>query len=329
MAAFSARRPARRPPRRPVVDRSVERPDDRPGRRPRRACHVGADPPHLLLRDRAFAEVLCGPLAPGLRDVVAAVPGRGGRPATPQRRGDPVREPAGGQQEAGVTDHAVLGADGEALEVPAADDGLPGLRLGEAAVVPDRLGHPGELGRRSRRSRSARRPASAPSATASRHSQGASMSRTTRSTSGSSRRQRLDEVADDEPPGRVRRRRRSSTLPRATSAKSSRRSKDEQLPLVADGAQQRQRQGAGPDAGLDDAGAGEDVGHRDDLGRVLGVDDGGAARHRHHVVGQQRAQGEVLDARGVRDDRAVGLADEVVVREQPAVGVELAARGRA
>jgi hypothetical protein len=45
-----------------------------------------------------------------------------------------------------VADHAVLRADGEALQVPAADHGLPGRRLGEAAVVRARLGHPGELG---------------------------------------------------------------------------------------------------------------------------------------------------------------------------------------
>ena len=85
----------------------------------------------------------------------------------------------------------------------------------------------------------------------------------------------------------------------------------------------------GADAGLDDAGAGEDVGHRDDLAGVLGVDHGGAARHRQHVVGEQRAQREVLDAGGVADRRAVGRADEVVVGEVAAVGVELLARRRA
>jgi hypothetical protein len=42
--------------------------------------------------------------------------------------------------------HPVLGPDGQPLEVPVADDGLPGVRLGEAAVVAHRLGDPGQLG---------------------------------------------------------------------------------------------------------------------------------------------------------------------------------------
>ena len=37
------------------------------------------------------------------------------------------REAAGGEQEAGVADHPVVGADGEALDVPVADHRLPGL----------------------------------------------------------------------------------------------------------------------------------------------------------------------------------------------------------
>ena len=62
---------------------------------------------------------------------------------------------------------------------------------------------------------------------------------------------------------------------------------------VAHRAQQRAGQRAGADAGLDHAGAGEDVGQRDDLAGVLGVDHRGPARHRQHEVGQQRPQREV------------------------------------
>ena len=69
----------------------------------------------------------------------------------------------------------------------------------------------------------------------------------------------------------------------------------------ADGAQQRAGQRAGADAGLDDAGAREDVGHRDDLGGVLGVDDRRAARHRDHELAQQRPEDEVLAAGGRGD----------------------------
>ena len=50
-------------------------------------------------------------------------------------------------------------------------------------------------------------------------------------------------------------------------------------------------------------GAGEEVGHRDDLRRVLRVDHGGAARHGQHVVGKQRAQRHVGRAARGRSPR--------------------------
>src|SRR5690606_36009893 len=42
--------------------------------------------------------------------------------------------------------HAVLGAHGEPLEVPGTHEGLPGVGLGELAVVAQRLRGAGELG---------------------------------------------------------------------------------------------------------------------------------------------------------------------------------------
>ena len=79
------------------------------------------------------------------------------------------------------------------------------------------------------------------------------------------------------------------------------------------------------DAGLDDAGAGEDVRHGDDLAGVLRVHDGRAAGHGEDEVAQQGAQGQVLVAGAVRHLAALGQADDVVVIEQAAVGVVLAA----
>jgi hypothetical protein len=97
---------------------------------------------------------------------------------------------------------------------------------------------------------------------------------------------------------------------------------------LADGPQQRHRQRSGADPGLDDDRTREHVGHHDDLAGVLGIDHRGAPGHRHHVVGEQRAQREVLDAGGVLDRRAVRGTDQVVVGEVPPVGVELLARGQ-
>ena len=80
-----------------------------------------------------------------------------------------------------------------------------------------------------------------------------------------------------------------------------------------------------PAPGLDDPGAGVDVGHRDDVGGVLGVDDRGAARHRDDVLRQQRPEHLVLAAERRLEDDALGAADDVVVAELALLGRELRA----
>ena len=62
----------------------------------------------------------------------------------------------------------------------------------------------------------------------------------------------------------------------------------------------------------------------DDAG-ILGVDDGGSARHRHDVVDLEGAQNLELAALVGDDDLAVGAADDVVVVESAAVGLEASA----
>ena len=97
----------------------------------------------------------------------------------------------------------------------------------------------------------------------------------------------------------------------------------------SDGAQQRAGEGTRAGTGLDDARAGEDVGERDDLGGVLGVDHGRSARHGHHELVEQRAEDEVLPARGGDEREALLAADHVVVVEVALVGEEPLARARA
>ena len=97
-------------------------------------------------------------------------------------------------------------------------------------------------------------------------------------------------------------------------------------PVAADSAEQRTGERPRADAGLEDPGAREDVGHADDLGGVLGVDDRGTARHRQHEVGQQRSQGQVGHTPRRRDDDALRLSEQVVVRDRALVGVEELAR---
>jgi hypothetical protein len=88
----------------------------------------------------------------------------------------------------------------------------------------------------------------------------------------------------------------------------------------------RTEQGAsertGPDPGLDDVGAGEHVGHRHDLGGILGVDHGRAPRHGDDELGEQRAEDEVLPSRRRRDREPFLAPDQLVVVEVAAVGEE-------
>ena len=102
-------------------------------------------------------------------------------------------------------------------------------------------------------------------------------------------------------PGRVVAAEELGDVRRATSANSSRRSYDDTRPCGPTARSSEQVSAPGADAGLDDVGAREDVGHRDDLGGVLGVDDRGAARHRDHELAEQRPEDEVLAARGRGD----------------------------
>src|SRR5699024_4561799 len=91
-----------------------------------------------------------------------------------------------------------------------------------------------------------------------------------------------------------------------------------------EGAGERSRSGPG----LEDPGAREDVALVDDLRRVLGVDDLGAAGHRQDVVGEYWAQREVVGILGRADDRALGRADEIVVPHRSVMGEELRPLGK-
>ena len=98
----------------------------------------------------------------------------------------------------------------------------------------------------------------------------------------------------------------------------------QQLPALPDGGEQVHGQCTGADAGLQDAGAGEDVPHGDDLTGVLGVDHLCAAGHGQDVVGQERAQQEQLVTGVSLDDAALVHADNIPVVEGAAHGLEVA-----
>ena len=97
--------------------------------------------------------------------------------------------------------------------------------------------------------------------------------------------------------------------------------------VLADRAQQRQRERARPDARLEHARAREHVGEDHDRAEVLGIDHLRAARHLEHVLGERRAHRGEPGVAGGAHGHAVGLTDDVVVREHAGVGVELAAVG--
>src|SRR5215471_19289253 len=73
-------------------------------------------------------------------------PGPLSRPAPPGWRNHPLGEPTRRHQKAGVGDHPVPGPHREPVHVPAARERLPGGRLVKAALLPDRLHGPRQLG---------------------------------------------------------------------------------------------------------------------------------------------------------------------------------------
>ncbi len=98
----------------------------------------------------------------------------------------------------------------------------------------------------------------------------------------------------------------------------------DQATVVADRADQRERQSARPHSGFDDDTARKHIGLGDDLRGILRVDDRGAPRHRHDEVAQQGTQRQVLVPAAVGDDRAVGLADQCGVPQHAVVRVQFA-----
>ena len=211
------------------------------------------------------------------------------------------REAAGGDEEAGVRDHAVVGPHREALHVPAAHHRLGRLRLGVLPGRADRLGDARELGDgrdvAEQHAAGLQRGRDDVDALPRReHVEHDAVDGCRAARLG----QRLGQVAERDRPvlgvgaveGRDVAARDLGELLAALER--------EEAARRADRAQQPERQRARADAGLDDGGAREDVGLREDLRGILRVDDRGAARHRHDEVAEQRTQGEVLDADLVR-----------------------------
>ena len=96
----------------------------------------------------------------------------------------------------------------------------------------------------------------------------------------------------------------------------------DKAPLRADRIEESHRQRAGAGAGLDDSRAGENIPHVGNDPCVLGIDDGGAAGHRHHIIDLQGPQDLELAAFLGDNHLAVGTANDVVMVESAAVGLE-------
>ena len=219
--------------------------------------------------------------------------------------------------------HPVLRTDGQALEVPGAQQRLLGTRLGPAAVHPQGLDQPGHLGGRrdvgdedpAGRQRPPHGLDAVPGGEHVEHH---------RIDIGQV--QGLGEVAEREGPvarteavvlGDVGLGDGGELLAQLVAV---------HLAAVAHGANQGAGQGTGPHARLHHPGAGPEVGQANDARGVLGVDDLGPAGHGQDEVVEDRPQGQVgRTVRGGHDD-ALGPADEVVVGQAASVRVELPAR---
>ena len=239
-----------------------------------------------------------------------------------------VGQAAGHNQERGVRHHAVVGAHSQALDVPAAHNGLVALGFGEAAVQAHALHQARHLGHGRN--------------VADEHAAGCEHLRNSvQAFPGGEHvedhavdaaglldlRQGVLQVADAQLPRRVRAAEHGLNVAAGDVCELFTAFEGVHASVVADRTQQGDGQCTGADAGLDDARAGEDICLDDNLGGVLGVDDGRAARHGEHEVFVEGAQRLIEDAVGVGDDGAFGCADEVVVLEEALVGVVFAAFG--
>src|SRR5580693_5312356 len=247
-----------------------------------------------------------------------------GRAPAPRRRDNSVSQPPGRHKEAGVADHAMLGADRQAVHVPAPQQRFPRRRLIEAALAAQRLHGARQL--RGGGDVAADEPAFA--------------QRPRRRVRVLPRRQhvqhdpveRLARVQDSrdavgwqfaghQPPGRMRGAEIALHIaPRDLGEVGTALVGDDQAAL-ADRPEQPAGQRARARPGFDDPRAGEDVGHRQDLPGVLRVDHRSTAAHGQRVVGQQRPQGHVGGTAGGDDHAALWPADQVVVRQRAAVRV--------
>jgi hypothetical protein len=98
-----------------------------------------------------------------------------------------------------------------------------------------------------------------------------------------------------------------------------------QVAVVAHGPQERDGQGAGTYTGFNYPGAWENIGHGDNLAGVLRINHSGAAGHGKDKVREQRAQRLILLPNVVHHNGAVGFADDLIMVQETAVGVEGAA----
>ena len=227
-----------------------------------------------------------------------------------------------------MCNHAVVGADRQALHVPATHNGFVTFGFGEAAVQAHALNQAGHLGH-------GRNVADEHAAGCERLRHGIEalpgcehVEHDAVDAAGLfNLRQGVLQVADAQLPRRVGATEHGFNVAAGDVCELFTPFEGVHATVVADCTQQRDGQCAGTDAGLDDACAGEDVCLDDDLGGVLGVDDGCTARHGEHEVLVEGAQRLVEDAVSVGDDGAFGCADEVVVLEEALVGVVFAAFG--
>ena len=92
----------------------------------------------------------------------------------------------------------------------------------------------------------------------------------------------------------------------------------------AHGAQEGHRQGAGARTSLQHAGAHENIALDQDLRGVLGINNGGAARHREDVIHHEVAEEQEGRAQGGLDDGTFIHPHDVIVVDYAFMGMELA-----
>ena len=222
-----------------------------------------------------------------------------------------------------MRDHPVVGAHGEALDVPPAHHRLGRVGVGEHAGAADGFGHPRELsdGRDVADDDAARGEGGRDLVDALPGGEHVEYDPVDGAGFGDIR-ELFHQVADGQRPVGGRSAVESGDVAGRDIRELLTTLERQQTTGGADRTEQPERESTGTDARLDHGRTGEDVADRENSRRVFRVDDRCPPWHRHDEIVEKRAERQILVTGGAEHHARIRLPDHRIVRHHPAMRVE-------